>query len=33
LNAIPWAKLCIRRQEQADRHTGQVGHWDLSEAA
>ena len=30
LNAIPWAKLCIRCQEKADR---EQAHWDMSEAA
>ena len=33
LNAIPWVKLCIRCQEQADRHPGQGRAWDISEAA
>jgi DnaK suppressor protein len=33
LAAIPWAKLCIRCQERADRHPGQGRHLDLSEAA
>jgi DnaK suppressor protein len=33
LSAIPWARLCIRCQEQADRDPNQARHLDLSEAA